>query len=417
MGVAKFFILVLISPAINAYDNFHCPTSNSETTAVKLKDSVLCNYDGTVRPVADHKNATSVIFRVILKYFTYEIYDSVLSLDTWLTVVWKDQHLTWNPAEHESIKYLHLHTNEIWTPDLSVYNMASQGSDPSLIGDAKCLVTSKGQVQCVIPTRIDILCVPNLTNYPFDTQNCTIRFGSWVHKGEELDIKFAKEILSTEDLEPNGEWKLVSHSAIKNAGKYKCCPNDTYPSIEISLNIKRLSGSHAAGFVIPVLAGVIITFVFLSMSPLNKDRLNLCYVNFIGQFINSQFISWQLPLHGDNIPLLIIFSRDSLLLTVFAILFTVVFRTIMQWKTTPPAWISSTVSVVISCRPGQVLLLNDYSRQGVASAKGEEDGATIVPPDTDANNQDWELFGKILDKLFLFCYIVVYFIMIISLLP
>ncbi|XP_023017447.2 nicotinic acetylcholine receptor alpha 9 subunit isoform X1 [Leptinotarsa decemlineata] len=402
---------------IQAYDGFSCPPSNSETTAVKLRDSLLCNYDQALRPVSNHRNSTSIIFRLILKYFAYKTYESMLSLDAWLTVVWKDEHLTWNPADHEGIKYLHLHTSDIWTPDLSVYNMASQGSDPNLIGNVKCLVTSKGQVQGVIPIHLDILCVPDLTRYPFDTQNCTIRFGSWIHKGEELDLKFAKDILGTEELEPNGEWQLVSQSAVKNAGKYKCCPNETYPSIEISMNIKRLSSSHAASFVVPTLAGVILTFIFLSMSPVNKDRLTLCYVCFIGQFINSQFLSWQLPLHGEKIPLIITFSRDSLLLTVFAILFTVVFRTLMQKKVAPPTWISSIVSVVISCRPGQLILLSDYSTRGVASAKGEEDGATIVPTETNSTNQDWELFAKILDKLFLYTYIIVYLVMILSFLP
>ncbi|XP_074036962.1 nicotinic acetylcholine receptor alpha 9 subunit isoform X3 [Leptinotarsa decemlineata] len=351
---------------IQAYDGFSCPPSNSETTAVKLRDSLLCNYDQALRPVSNHRNSTSIIFRLILKYFAYKTYESMLSLDAWLTVVWKDEHLTWNPADHEGIKYLHLHTSDIWTPDLSVYNMASQGSDPNLIGNVKCLVTSKGQVQGVIPIHLDILCVPDLTRYPFDTQNCTIRFGSWIHKGEELDLKFAKDILGTEELEPNGEWQLVSQSAVKNAGKYKCCPNETYPSIEISMNIKRLSSSHAASFVVPTL---------------------------------------------------VTFSRDSLLLTVFAILFTVVFRTLMQKKVAPPTWISSIVSVVISCRPGQLILLSDYSTRGVASAKGEEDGATIVPTETNSTNQDWELFAKILDKLFLYTYIIVYLVMILSFLP
>ncbi|CAH1164662.1 unnamed protein product [Phaedon cochleariae] len=415
---ALLFQLIHFFVAINAQD-YACPPSNSDTPLGKLKDSVLCNYDTSVRPVANHEKAMNVSFRLVLKYFTYDPISSMLSLDAWLTVTWKDDHLTWKPEQYQNIKNLHLHTSSIWTPDLSVYNMANQGEDPEVIGSAKCLVTYKGVVLCVPPIHIDALCVADLSHYPFDTQNCSLQMGSWVHKGEELNIKLMKNVVNMDDLIHNGEWKISSYSSVRNSGKYACCPNDTYPSIEISFKVKRLSGSHAAGIVIPILADLILSFVFLSLSPLNKERLVLSYVTLLAQFIHVQFLTWQIPLKGDNIPLLLTFSRDSILMTVFAILFTLLFRDFMQRKTTPPAWISSIVSGVISCRPGQIILLSDYSTRGVASAKKEEDGTTIVSSDTNAstNNQDWVLFGNILDKILLILYVIIYFTMMIAFIP
>ncbi|CAH2004722.1 unnamed protein product [Acanthoscelides obtectus] len=116
----KFYWISFFTVA-KAFED-RCPESNSERTHVKLKDAILCLYDNSVRPVANHQNSTAVSFRLILKFFTFDIHNSIISFDAWMPVHWKDEHLTWNPADHEDIKTLHLHTSEIWTPDLSVYN-------------------------------------------------------------------------------------------------------------------------------------------------------------------------------------------------------------------------------------------------------------------------------------------------------
>lgn len=128
-----------------------------------------------------------------------------------------------------------------------------QGGDPSAIGTVTCVVSSEGQVVCVPPSHHNSLCVADLTKYPFDTHNCTIRFGSWVHSGEELDIRVAKPGISTEDLVPNGEWALADTNVIKHPGKFKCCPNNTYPSINFSFKIKRVAGAHTATVILPAI--------------------------------------------------------------------------------------------------------------------------------------------------------------------
>ncbi|CAH2004715.1 unnamed protein product [Acanthoscelides obtectus] len=419
MSVRNFIVVVVyISAVAKAFED-RCPESNSERTHVKLKDAILCLYDNSVRPVANHQNSTAVSFRLILKFFTFDIHNSIISFDAWMPVHWKDEHLTWNPADHEDIKTLHLHTSEIWTPDLSVYNRADQSDEPSVIGysSMKCAVTYDGSVLCVPPIHIDALCNPDLSKYPFDSHNCTLNFGSWVYKGEEVDIKLVNKVVNDDDLVSDGEWTVQSFHTVRNSGVYKCCPNSTYPSVSITFTIRRLSGAHAATVIIPCIVAVILTFALLALSPLDRERLIMSYVNLVVQLLQVQFISWQIPLRGDNIPLLIVFARDSVLLSVFAIVFTILFKKIMERKTTPPYWISKIISFAVACPIGQIILLKDFSVKGVASAKGEEDGATIVNSETTSSSQDWEILGKILDKIFFILYIIIYFIMTVAFIP
>lgn len=121
------------------------------------------------------------------------------------------------------------------------------------MSNVNCLVTSDGQVSCVPSARIEALCVADLSRYPFDTQNCTVRIGSWVHSGEEVYLKISTPPVNTDDHLDNGQWEISSVSAYKHAGHYKCCPNNTYPSLNYNFLIKRQSGGHTTTIIIPAI--------------------------------------------------------------------------------------------------------------------------------------------------------------------
>ncbi|RZB54416.1 nicotinic acetylcholine receptor alpha 9 subunit, partial [Asbolus verrucosus] len=284
---------------------------------------------------------------------------------------------------------------------------------------ANCVVSNVGQVVCVPPTHQTSLCVGDLTRYPFDTQNCTIRFGSWVHSGEEIDIQLAKPPVSTGDLVPNGEWTLVDKQAVKHAGKFKCCPNSTYPSVFYIFQIKRMVGAHVASVILPAIALVAITLTSLWMSPSHSDRLSLCCVNLVCEFLYAQYVSYMLPSHGQNIPLILLFARDSLLLSAFTIVLTVVLKNMVENEKPAPGWMSGTVYILTSSRPGQFIFLNDSSAKGVASAQGEDDGTTIIGNSENVNpaTKEWIVFAKILDRLCFVIYFIMYLVMFVSFTP
>ncbi|KAJ8979083.1 hypothetical protein NQ317_015072 [Molorchus minor] len=301
----ELYVTLLHLPCSSADSDSDCSKqSSSKSQIARLKKDLMCDYDSTIRPVINEANGTTVSFRMLLKYFTYDVASSTLALDMWMPTFWKDQHLQWKPKDYENITRINFNSYSLWTPDLSVYNRAEQGGDPSAFSYTYCAVTSTGNVLCVPSVHIDALCVPDLSRYPYDVQSCSLRMGSWVYKGEELDIQIYGSVVNTDELEPNGEWEILNTTAKRHPGNHACCPNTTYPSIEILFQIGRLSGAHAASVVIPTIVGMILTFTLLFISPLNQERMVLCYVNLIVQFMHVQYMSWQVPLKGDQIPLL-----------------------------------------------------------------------------------------------------------------
>lgn len=120
----------------------------------------------------------------------------------------------------------------------------------SAFSSVNCLIFRTGSVLCVPPTRHTAACKADLRRYPYDTQNCTVRYGSWVHTGEEVVFNIDKMPIRMDDYIPSDEWTIKNISVEKSAGKYKNLDN-TYPSISYNFLIERRPMTQAATLIVP----------------------------------------------------------------------------------------------------------------------------------------------------------------------
>lgn len=56
--------------------------------------------------------------------------------------------------------------------------------------DAYAVVQSDGTVQWIPPSIWKSSCSIDITNFPFDSQICHMKFGSWTYDGTKLDLAF-----------------------------------------------------------------------------------------------------------------------------------------------------------------------------------------------------------------------------------
>merc|ERR1712018_308081 len=87
--------------------------------------------------------------------------DEVGNLDVyaWLRSSWKDYRLMWDPAQYEGIKTIRVPAQDIWRPDISVYNQISIDIGSVLV-DSKymAVVTNDGGVIWIPPINFDVGC-------------------------------------------------------------------------------------------------------------------------------------------------------------------------------------------------------------------------------------------------------------------
>ena len=107
-------------------------------------------------------------------------------------MIWNDEHLTWNESDFNGLEVIRLSSSEVFKPDITLYNSADLTNMVNNLAPTHVLVYPQGTVMWVPPATFKSICDLDLTNYPFDEQQCFLKFGSWVYDGLGLDLQLCE---------------------------------------------------------------------------------------------------------------------------------------------------------------------------------------------------------------------------------
>ncbi|XP_054278332.1 5-hydroxytryptamine receptor 3A-like [Macrosteles quadrilineatus] len=393
---------------------------DAKTTMMKLKLFLLCGYDKYLRPVEYHTNKTSVGIIVAPRIIDFDDVTSTLRVKTWLSLNWKDSHLTWDKLLYDGIDQFTLDSSFIWVPDLSVYN-AKDETDTSLDQQVSpVMIHHHGEVYAFMSPVLAGHCVPNWSNWPYDVHQCTLTLGSKRYLGSTVDFTFLnKEGLWLKYLLPNNEWELIKTNTTRNETALGP-KNETDSLFLVSLNydftLRRHASVYVATYLIPGLVMVMMSLALLWIPPNRSGRMAiLCTLVFL-QSISLQYLSYKIPANGDTTPYLVCFFRDCLFLTGLLVIQTIVNRRLTTC-TSNPSYLQSTFRFVASNKYLQVLLVNDLDPKNAAKLMdtGNDEGSTLVA--ADENVQQWQMFVNIIDRVCFVLLVPIYLLLSISLMP
>ena len=120
---------------------------------------------------------------------------SVLDIDSWMRFNWTDQYLSWDPQLHDNVTQIHLGSEEIWKPDIHLYDTMhamhahgdlycqsfytrynnADGSNMNHFGDVYLLVYSTGNVLWVPPAQFKAFCKVDLRMWPHESPECKVK--------------------------------------------------------------------------------------------------------------------------------------------------------------------------------------------------------------------------------------------------
>lgn len=100
------------------------------------------------------------------------------------------------------------------TNSFSLYFSAADSFDASY--QSGLIVEHTGAIQQIPPGMFKSTCHINIRWFPFDTQACTLKFGSWTYDGTKIDLRFLDGIEEgyQEEFKPNGEWDLMGEYCV-----------------------------------------------------------------------------------------------------------------------------------------------------------------------------------------------------------
>ncbi|XP_029155415.1 neuronal acetylcholine receptor subunit alpha-5-like [Nylanderia fulva] len=390
-----------------------CKNLVDTTPLLHLKKYLFCTYDSTVRP-NHHKTVTNVTFKLMPKMMEYTGDSGILTLHSWMSFSWTDTHLTWTPNNFDGVTYIHVKSDELWVPDLSVYNSGDMSNGLFEIPTTDCLVFNTGSVICVPAVKYISKCDGDYTYWPYDQQLCRIQLGSWSYAGEEVDFHFDGNGINMDSYENNTLYDLKFVYAVKSVEKYECCPNETYPQIYYTFLLIRHYGINHKTVITPAIALILLTLTVLWLDSRSVERTAVASVNLICHLLCLYDLHWQLPHNGINPPNIMLFYRDSLALATFALILTTLLRKLQNMSTDMPNWISSMTMFVINNRAGRFLILNDEESKIAGDSIVIEDSSDLPKSGI---KESWRYFAAIVEWLSFFCVILIYVVILITLVP
>lgn len=233
-------------------------------------------------------------------------------------------------SEWNKTRTLVFHLNPDPTVDmisnaLSFPHLCSAVGDFQVDDKTKALLRYNGDVTWIPPAIFKSSCKIDVTYFPFDYQNCTMKFGSWTYDKAKIDLVLIGSTINLKDFWETGEWIIIDAPGYKHDIKYNCC-EEIYTDITYSLYIRRLPLFYTINMIIPCLLISFLTVLVFYLPSDCGEKVTLCisvllsltvFLLVITETIPST--SLVIPLIGEYLLFTMIFVTLSIVITVFVL--------------------------------------------------------------------------------------------------
>lgn len=187
----------------------------------------------------------------------------------------------------------------------------------------KAIVKYNGVVTWTPPASYKSSCTMDVTFFPFDRQNCSMKFGSWTYDGSMVDLILVDENVDRKDFFDNGEWEILNAKGMKGNRKDGLY---SYPFVTYSFVLRRLPLFYTLFLIIPCLGLSFLTVLVFYLPSDEGEKLSLStsvlvsltvFLLVIEEIIPSS--SKVIPLIGEYLLFIMIFVTLSIIVTVFVI--------------------------------------------------------------------------------------------------
>ncbi|XP_067844600.1 neuronal acetylcholine receptor subunit alpha-2-like [Heptranchias perlo] len=302
----------------------YCQEKTHSQAEERLFKHLFTGYNRWSRPVPNTSNAVIVNFGLsIAQLIDVDEKNQMMTTNVWLKQEWYDYKLTWDPVEFDNVTSIRVPSEMIWIPDIVLYNNAD--GEFAVTHMTKAHLFSVGRVQWVPPAIYKSSCSIDVTFFPFDQQNCKMKFGSWTHDKSKIDLRSMDRNVDLKDYWESGEWAIVNAVGVYNSKKYDCC-YEVYVDITYSFIIRRLPLFYTINLIIPCLLISCLTVLVFYLPSGCGEKITLCisvllsltvFLLLITEIIPST--SLVIPLIGEYLLFTMIFVTLSIVITVFVL--------------------------------------------------------------------------------------------------
>jgi len=268
----------------------------------RLLHDLMDQYNKLERPAVNESDAVVLTFGLTLQQIIdVDEKNQLLTTNVWLNLEWDDANLRWNESEYGNVSDIRIPPSALWKPDILMYNSASEAFDGTY--PTNVVVTSTGSCTYIPPGIFKSTCLIDITWFPFDDQDCEMKFGSWTYNGFKLDFQLKEEVGDTGTYVMNGEWALLGVPAKRNEVIYECCP-EPYLDITFIIKLRRRTLYYFFNLIVPCVLIASMAVLGFTLPPDSGEKLSLGVTVLLSLTVFQDSVSATMPITSLQIPLL-----------------------------------------------------------------------------------------------------------------
>ncbi|XP_048583820.1 neuronal acetylcholine receptor subunit alpha-9-like isoform X2 [Nematostella vectensis] len=250
--------------------------------------------------------------------------NQLLTTSTWIRQIWYNPLLTWNVTEYGGLKTINVSPTIIWLPDIVLYDNADP--DVTFGGNLDRLNTRvvlryDGRNTWLAPVTFRSNCPIDVKHFPFDTQYCPLKFGSWTYDGFRLDVVNESSAADLGKYIPSAEWNLQSAESKRNVLKYFCC-DEPYPDVTFTFVIRRRSLFYMMNLILPLVTITALVNVSFVLPAESGERTSLSITILLAMTVFMLVVAETIPPTSDAIPLIAKFYMAGMIEMAVALVWT-----------------------------------------------------------------------------------------------
>lgn len=322
--------------------------SQANRDANRLFEDLLADYNKLVRPVDNNSDTLVVRFKLKLSQLL-DVHEKnqIMTTNVWLQHSWTDYKLRWNPDDYGGVDVLYVPSDTIWLPDIVLYNNADGNYQVTIMTKAK--LSYNGTVEWAPPAIYKSMCQIDVEFFPFDRQQCEMKFGSWTYGGLEVDLIHKDEHLQEEAIEivegvdgpvqesvwivnegidlsdyyPSVEWDILKVPGKRHSKRYPCCES---PFIDITyeIHLRRKTLFYTVNLIFPSVGISFLTALVFYLPSDGGEKISLCISILISLTVFFLLLVEIIPSTSLVIPLIGKYLLFTMVLVTLSVVVTVV---------------------------------------------------------------------------------------------
>ncbi|XP_021953551.1 acetylcholine receptor subunit beta-like 2 [Folsomia candida] len=295
--------------------------------AKTLYDDLMSNYNRLIRPVINLADTLEVRVGLRLSQLIgVNLKNQVMTTNLWVEQVWIDQRLTWDPEEYGGVEELHVPSENIWLPDIVLFNNADGNYEVTMM--TKATVKFNGEVTWVPPAIYKSYCEMDVEWFPFDEQNCPMKIGSWTYHGLQVNLKHVDQTdganyvangIDLKEFYMSVEWDVLGVPATRNEEYYPCC-EEPYIDVSFTLMLRRKTLFYTVNLIIPVLGISFLTVLVFYLPSDCGEKVSLTVNILVSLTVFFLLLAEIIPPTSLAVPLLgkyLLFTMSLVTLSIF----------------------------------------------------------------------------------------------------